>query len=64
MSGEQIYIKNIENAIRAIKLGSKKPNEVNVSANMVRLKAVNEGMHDELMKQYKQVVTDYNNKNK
>jgi len=62
MSGEQIYIKNIENAIRSIKLGSKKPSEVNVSANMVRLKAVNEGMHDELMQKYKQAVTDYNNK--
>ncbi len=62
MSGEQIYIKNIENAIRAIKLGSKSPSEVNVSANLTRLKSVNEGMALDLMQKYKAVVDDYNKK--
>ena len=60
MSSEPLYIKNIENAIRAIRLGNKTPEQVEVSNQFVKLKNINVGMHDELMAKYKRVVADYN----
>lgn len=63
MSAEQTYIKNIENGIRAIKLGNKKPNEVEINSQLERLKAVNIGMYDELNTKYVNVVSDYNKRN-
>ena len=62
MSTEDIYIKNIENGIRSIRLGSKTPQEANVNSNLQKLKMVNEGMYDELNKKYVNVVKDYNNR--
>ena len=65
MKSEDLYIKNIENGIRAIRMNTKKPADVgaSISAQFTKLKAVNEGMHDDLMVKYKNVVKDFNNKN-
>ena len=53
MATEDIYIKNIEGAIRGIKMGTKKPIDVAsiVSTNMATLKKINEGMAEDLMDQ-------------
>jgi len=63
-SGEEIYIKNIENGIRGIRLGTKKPEDVAtiVSSNLNRLNKVNEGMFEDLLKKYENVVNDYRNR--
>ena len=63
MSAEQTYIKNIENGIRAIKLGNKKPQEVNINGQLERLKVVNEGMAKDLNDKYITVVTEFNKRN-
>lgn len=64
MSGEKIYIKNVEDAIRGLKLGTKKPEDVGsiVSTNLKNLKMVNEGMHDEMLKKYSNAVKDFKNR--
>jgi hypothetical protein len=60
---EDIYIKNIENATRAIRLGTKQPSDVaHVATQFTKLKSLNEGMHDDLMAKYKNVVADHNKK--
>jgi hypothetical protein len=63
-SCEELYIKNIENGIRGIRLGVKKPEEVApiVSSNLNRLNKVNEGMYDDLLQKYERVLNDYKNR--
>ena len=63
---EEIYIKNIENGIRGIRLGSKKPEEIasSMTTNFNRLSEVNLGMFEDLMKKYDNVVNDYKNRRK
>lgn len=62
MSVEDLLIKNIEGAIRGIRLGTKKPSDVGqeVSNSLSKLKSINDGMYDDLMKKYKNVVDDFN----
>lgn len=62
MSTEDIYIKNIEAAIRGVRMRTKTPQDVaaSLSVNMEKLKKVNEGMATDLMNNYKAVVADYN----
>lgn len=59
---EDTYIKNIENAMRAIRLGTKKPKDTNIAFNLNKLKLVNPGMFDDLILQYKKVLEDYKTK--
>lgn len=65
MSIEDLLIKNIEGAIRGIRLGTKKPSDVGslVSNSLDKLKVYNEYMHEDLMQKYKNVVSDYNKRN-
>ena len=59
---EQLYIKNIENAISSIRLRNKKPNETSIGINLNKLKLINEGMASDLLKKYKSVLNDYKRK--
>jgi len=63
MGSEDLYIKNIKNGIRGIRLGTRTPQEANVGSQFTKLKPLNEGMYEELMGEYKKVVADYNLKN-
>ena len=63
MALEDLLIKNIENGIRGIRLGTKNPKDVKVGYNLNRLSKVNEGMFDEYLKKYKNVLKDYHHKN-
>jgi len=56
---EDTYIENIQNAIRAIRLGTKKPEDTNAGFNLNRLKLINSGMHEDLMKKYKEALLEY-----
>lgn len=60
MSSEDAYIRNTENAIRSIRLGSRDKVEAMKSAgfNLNRLKEVNPGMYDDLLQKYKQVISE------
>ena len=63
LSSEDLYIKNVKNAIRAIKLGTKKPEDTNVGFNLNKLKVVNEPMYDDLLNDYKATLKEYKEKN-
>ena len=43
MTAEELYIKNIENGIRAIRLGTKKPSETLAPINLNKLKQMLSG---------------------
>lgn len=64
MKSEDLYIKNIENAIRSLKFTTKEPKDLNVGFNLTKLKPLNEGMHDELMTKYKTALEVYNKQTK
>lgn len=57
---EDLLITRIENGTRAIRLGNKKPSEVNILPDLDRLKGVNEGMYFELLNKFMNVVKDHN----
>lgn len=59
---EDLYIRNIENAIRGIRLGNKSPEEVNPSIAFEKLRELNFGMHQDLLLKYQNVVNDYKRK--
>ena len=49
---EEILIKNIENGIRGIRLGTKTAANANVGIHLNKLKTINEGMYQEYLKKY------------
>lgn len=59
---EEIYISKIENGIRGIKMGTKKPDEVDLQPIFIKLKKLNPFMYDDLHEKYINVVTNFNNK--
>lgn len=61
MTTEEIYIKNIENGIRALKLRTKTPQETHVGIFLNKLKGLNIGMYEELLEKYKKALEDYKN---
>lgn len=58
-TAEDLYVKNIENAIRSIRLGSKEPKDTRIGVNLNALKKLNEGLYEELILEYKMVFEDY-----
>ena len=59
MTTEETYVKHIECGIRAIKLGTKRPDEANVGKFLTKLREVNEGLYDDLMERYQNIVENY-----
>ena len=59
---EELYIEKIENGIRAIKLRTKSPEQLDITSQFRRLKPVNPHMYDDLQEKYIKAVTNYNNK--
>jgi hypothetical protein len=53
MTNEEMYVRNIENDIRALKLKTKKPSELTIGANINKLKMVNIGLYEDLFAKYK-----------
>lgn len=62
MSCEEIYINKIEGAIRGIRMGTKKPDEVKVGKYFEKLKVLNEGLYIDLMDKYKNVLDNSKNR--
>lgn len=63
---EEIYISKIENATRGIKMGNKKPDELNLKDTFDKLKKINPFMCEDLKNKYEKIVSNYhgNQKNK
>jgi hypothetical protein len=59
MTTEETYVKHIECGIRAIKLGTKRPDEANVGKFLNKLRGVNEGLYDDLMERYQNILDNY-----
>ena len=57
MRGEDLYIKNIENSFRSIKMG-KKPSETNIGFSLNKLKIINEGLYEDYLKKYKEILAN------
>lgn len=60
MSAEEMYVKNIESGIRAIRMGVKAPKDTLAPVSLNKLKGLNEGLYDDLIKKYKTAVEEYN----
>jgi hypothetical protein len=60
MTSEEIYIKNIENGIRALKMRTKTPSEANVGFSLNKLKLVNIGLYEDYIQKYKKALEEYN----
>ena len=58
MSAEELYIKHIEYGIRSILNGSKSVKEANVGISLNKLKQVNEGLYEDYLKKYKEVLAN------
>jgi hypothetical protein len=63
MKAEELYIKNIESGIRAIRMGSKEPNDTRAPVSLNKLKEVNVGLYEDYLAKYKRVLADYNSRN-
>ena len=59
MTIEETYVKHIESGIRAIKLGTKRPDEANVGKYLNKLRNINDGLCDDLMDKQQNVVNNY-----
>ena len=63
MTAEELYIKNIEAGIRAIRMGTKEPSETRAPVSLNKLKEVNVGLYEDYLAKYKNVLADYEKKN-
>ena len=63
MKAEELYIKNIESGIRAIRMGSKEPNDTRAPVSLNKLKEVNVDLYEDYLAKYKRVLVDYSNRN-
>lgn len=59
---EDILIKNVQNGMRAIRLGTKTIAEANVGLSLNKLKEINEGLYLDYMKQYKELLEEKSKK--
>lgn len=63
-TSEDLFIRNIENGIRGLKLGTKTLETCNVAENLNRLRGVNAGLYTDYLNQYTHAANDYKRKNK
>ena len=63
MTAEEMYVKNIENGIRAIRMRTKAPKDTLAPVSLNKLKQLNEGLYVDYIEKYKTAVAEYN-KNK
>ena len=61
MGIERIYIKKIEGVIRGVRMGTKNPEEVNIHLLLNGLKKINEGLAEDYLDEYVEIVRKLNN---
>ena len=64
MTAEEMHVKNIENGLRAIRMGVKAPKDTLAGISLNKLKSLNEGLYSDYMKKYKTAVDEYNKSKK
>ena len=64
-TGEDLYVKNLDNGLRAMRLGTKKPlEELNMEGNLNRLKKTNFGLFEDYFDKYQKALKEYNRNKK
>lgn len=63
LTSEELYVKNIENGIRAIRLGVKAPKDTLAPWSLNKLKSVNEGLYEDYLEKYKNALKEYQRRN-
>ena len=61
---EELTILQVENQLRGLKMGTKKPEEMDVNRWLIKLKPLNIGMYEELQAKYVRILTEVKNKTK
>jgi hypothetical protein len=64
MTAEELYIKNIENGIRAIRMKLKHPRDTMIPYALNKLKTINIGMYEEYFEKYKRAMKEFEKNNK
>jgi hypothetical protein len=64
MTAEETHVRNIENGLRAIRMGVKAPKDTLAPISLNQLKKLNEGLYDDYIKKYKTAVEEYNKSKK
>lgn len=58
-TAEEMYIRHIENGIRAIRMGTKEPKDTLAPVSLNKLKEINEGLYKDYLEKYKNVIKEY-----
>lgn len=62
-TAEDLYVKNLDNGLRAMRLGTKKPiAELNMEGNLSRLQKVNPMLFEDYFARYQRALKEYNKK--
>ena len=59
---EELIVKRIEGAMRGLRLGTKKLEDLNVHPLLDKLNALNKSTYKEMNEQFEKAVNDYRNK--
>ena len=59
---EEIYVRNIENGIRGIHCGTKKPEDLSVHTDLKKLQSINDGLYEDLCDKYYNTLDSYRKK--
>ena len=59
---EEIVVRNIENGIRGISFGTKKPEDVSVHTDLKKLQTMNDGLYEDLCDKYYNTLDAYRKK--
>ena len=59
-TAEDLYVKNLNDGLRAMRLGTKKPlEELNMEGNLNRLKNVNPNLFEDYFGKYQKALKEY-----
>lgn len=63
MTAEELYINNIENGIRSIRMNLKHPRDTPAPYALTKLKSINIGLYEEYVEKYKRALKEYDKRN-
>lgn len=63
-TAEELYIRNIENGIRAIRMGLKEPKDTLAPHSLNKLKQINVGLYEDYLEKYKNVIKEHQKRKK
>ena len=63
-TAEEMYVRHIENGIRAIRMGTKEPKDTLAPVSLNKLKDINKGLYEDYLEKYKNVIKEHNKRKK